>query len=99
MLATEWSLGNVIWAMLVFFVWCMAIWIFIMVFADIFRRQDIGGGAKAAWILLIVIVPLFGALIYLIVRPRGSGAADPRGADSYASTNPVPGGREAPRMG
>ena len=34
----------------------MLIWIFIMVFADIFRRHDIHGGAKAGWILLIVIL-------------------------------------------
>jgi uncharacterized membrane protein len=70
MLATEWSLGNVLWAMLVFFFWFMAIWIFISVFADIFRRRDISGWAKAGWILLIFIVPFLGALIYLIARPR-----------------------------
>ena len=39
MLATEWSFGNVLWTMLVFFFWFMAIWIFIMVFSDIFRRR------------------------------------------------------------
>ena len=66
--------------MFAFFFWCMAIWIFITVFADIFRRDDIGGGAKALWILLIVVVPFFGALVYLIVRPRVTRAGDPRGA-------------------
>jgi hypothetical protein len=70
MLATEWSLGNVLWAMLVFFFWFMAIWIFISVFADIFRRRDISGWAKGGWVLLIFIVPFLGALIYLIARPR-----------------------------
>jgi hypothetical protein len=98
-LATEWGLGNVLWAMAVFFFWCMAIWIFITVFADIFRRRDIGGGAKALWILLIVIVPFFGALVYLIARPRITDTGDPRGASSYASSNPVPEGRESLHMG
>jgi hypothetical protein len=28
MLATEWNLGSVMWAMLVFFFWFMAIWTF-----------------------------------------------------------------------
>ena len=46
---------------------------FITVFADIFRRDDIGGGAKALKILLIVLVPIFGALVYLIARPRITG--------------------------
>jgi len=70
MLATAWNLGSVIWAMLYFFFIFMLIWIFIMVFADIFRRHDIHGGAKAGWILLIVILPFLGALIYIIARPQ-----------------------------
>jgi len=69
-LATEWSFGNVLWTMLVFFFWFMAIWIFITVFADIFRRRDLSGWAKGGWILLIFIVPFLGALIYLIARPK-----------------------------
>ena len=55
--------------MFVFFFWFMLIWMFIMVFADIFRRQDLSGGAKAGWVLLIFILPFFGILIYLIARP------------------------------
>ena len=55
--------------MLVFFFWFMLIWMFIMVFADIFRRTDLSGGAKAGWVLLIFILPFFGILIYLIARP------------------------------
>lgn len=64
------TLGSILWAMLVFFFWFMAIWIFITVFADIFRRNDLSGWAKAGWILLIFIVPFLGALIYLIARPK-----------------------------
>jgi hypothetical protein len=70
MLATDWSLGDVFWTMLVFFFWFMAIWIFIMVFSDIFRRRDISGWAKGGWVLLIFIVPFLGAIIYLIARPK-----------------------------
>ena len=66
----EWNLGDALWAMLVFFFWFMAIWIFITIFADIFRRNDLSGGAKAGWILLIFIVPFIGALIYMIARPK-----------------------------
>jgi hypothetical protein len=68
--ATEWSLGNVIWAMLVFFFWMMAIWIFISVFGDIFHRRDLSGGAKAGWIVLIFILPFLGAIIYMAARPK-----------------------------
>ncbi len=66
----EWTFGDLLWGMLVFFFWVMAIWIFIAVFADIFRRNDLSGVAKAGWILLIFIVPFLGALIYMIARPK-----------------------------
>ncbi len=70
MLATEWSFGNVLWTMVVLFFWVMAIWIFIAIFADIFRRNDLSGWGKAGWIFLIFIVPFLGALIYVIARPK-----------------------------
>jgi Phospholipase_D-nuclease N-terminal len=47
------------------FLW---IWIAISVVTDVFRSKDLSGGAKAAWVLLIVLVPLLGVLIYLIAR-------------------------------
>lgn len=65
----EMTLGDVLWSMLALFFWFMAIWVFIMVFADIFRRRDQSGWAKAGWVFLIFVLPLLGALIYLIARP------------------------------
>ena len=70
MLAYEWTFGSVLWAMIVFFFWFMLIWMFIGVFADIFRRNDLTGWGKAGWLLLIFIIPLLGILIYLIARPK-----------------------------
>ncbi|HEX5903750.1 MAG TPA: SHOCT domain-containing protein [Actinomycetota bacterium] len=64
------DLGDILWAMLAFFFWFMVIWIFIAVFADIFRRNDLSGLGKAGWILLIFILPFIGLLIYMIARPR-----------------------------
>jgi len=43
----DWSFGDLIWSMVVFFFWFMLIWMFIAVFGDIFRRNDLSGGAKA----------------------------------------------------
>jgi hypothetical protein len=70
MLAAEWTFGSVIWAMVVFFFWFMAIWIFISIFGDIFHRRDLSGWGKAGWIALIFLVPFLGALIYMIARPK-----------------------------
>jgi hypothetical protein len=66
----DWSFGDLLWGMLVFFFWFMAIWIFITIFADIFRRNDLSGWGKGGWILLIFVVPFLGALIYIIARPK-----------------------------
>ena len=61
---------DAIWTMIAFFFWVMAIWIFIAIFADIFRRNDLSGGWKAIWIFLLIILPFLGALIYIISRPK-----------------------------
>ena len=63
-----WGVGEVVWSMLWFtclFIW---IWLAISVFIDIFRSPDMGGVHKAIWVVGIFIVPLFGVLVYLIVR-------------------------------
>ena len=64
------NLGEWLWAMFVFFLWFQVIFIFIRVFADIFHRRDLSGAAKAGWIFLLFVLPFFGALIYLIARPK-----------------------------
>ena len=66
----EWNFGDIILTMFAFFFWFLFIWMFIAVFGDIFRRDDLTGWAKAGWVFLIVILPFLGILIYLIVRPK-----------------------------
>jgi hypothetical protein len=66
----EWNFGDIILTMFAFFFWFLFIWMFIAVFGDIFRRDDLTGWGKAGWVFLIVILPFLGILIYLIVRPK-----------------------------
>jgi hypothetical protein len=70
LLLEDFSFWEIIWYMVIMFFWVMAIWIFIGLFADIFRRRDIGGWGKAGWVALLFIVPFLGALIYIIARPK-----------------------------
>lgn len=72
-LAYTWGLGEVLWAMLVFFFAICAIFLFIWVVIDIFERVDIGGWGKAGWLLLVFVLPVIGILIYLIARPPQPG--------------------------
>ena len=67
------SFADLFWAMIEFFFLFMLIWIFIAVFADIFRRSDLTGAWKVIWIIVIFIIPFFGALIYIISRPKLEG--------------------------
>ena len=53
------------WWWILFSIFFGVIWAFI----DNFRRHDHSGWAKAGWALLILVVPLFGMLVYLIARP------------------------------
>jgi hypothetical protein len=64
------NLGDFLIAMTYFFFWLIAIWIFVAVFSDIFRRSDLTGGIKAVWIIAIIILPLLGCLIYIVTRPK-----------------------------
>lgn len=70
MLAEEWELGDVLVRLLVLLFWVVAAWLFISVFADLFRRRDLSGGAKAGWLLLIFVVPVIGAIAYIMTRPQ-----------------------------
>jgi hypothetical protein len=62
---------SVFWYMLVFFAFVIWIWLLITVFADIFRRHDTSGWAKALWIIFIIIFPFLGVLIYIIAEHQG----------------------------
>jgi type VI protein secretion system component VasK len=63
-------LGDFLITVVWLFFWTMALMIFISVFSDIFRREDLSGGMKAVWIIVIFILPFLGCLIYMIARPK-----------------------------
>ena len=70
-IAADYPFMDVFWSMIIFFFWVIWIWIVITVLIDVFRRHDIGGFAKALWVIFVVIVPWLGVLIYLIVEHDG----------------------------
>jgi len=68
MFASNFGTGQVFLSMLYFFLFIIWIWLLILVFGDIFRSPDLGGFAKALWVLFVIIVPYFGVFVYLIAR-------------------------------
>jgi Short C-terminal domain/Phospholipase_D-nuclease N-terminal len=67
----DWTFGQVLWELLIIFAWIIWFWLLITVFADLFRRHDIGGGAKVLWCIFVIILPFLGVFIYLLVEHDG----------------------------
>ena len=93
---------DVMWTMLVFFMWVIWFWLLITVFGDLFSRHDISGWGKAGWTLLVVALPYLGVFIYLIAqgahmaerREQRSRAARSE-FDDYVKNVAAPGGAAA----
>jgi Short C-terminal domain/Phospholipase_D-nuclease N-terminal len=73
-LAADYPFLDVLWTMVIFFCWIIWFFLLFRVFADVFRRHDIGGGMKTLWIIFVIILPFLGVFIYLIAQ--GHGMAD-----------------------
>ena len=69
MLAYTYPLLSIFWSMLIFFGLFLMIFFIIWCFIDNFRRHDHHGLAKAVWTIVILFIPVLGALIYIIARP------------------------------
>jgi hypothetical protein len=71
MLASNYPFLSGFWYLLIFFAWVIWFWLLITVFADLFRRRDTSGWAKAAWIIFVIVLPYLGVLVYLIAQHDG----------------------------
>jgi hypothetical protein len=67
-LAYNYPLGGVFLTMLWFFLWVIWIIILFRVIFDIFRSHDMGGWAKALWLIFVIFLPFLGVFVYLIAR-------------------------------
>jgi ABC-type multidrug transport system permease subunit len=68
-LAYDFPLLSMFWVLLMWFVMFSIFFAIIWAFIDNFRRRDHSGFAKAGWAVVILLLPFFGMLIYLIARP------------------------------
>ncbi len=73
---TNYPLLNLFWTMLEFFIWILWFFLLFKILADVFRSHDMGGWAKAGWIVLVIILPFIGVLAYVIVRGHSMGQRD-----------------------
>jgi ABC-type multidrug transport system fused ATPase/permease subunit len=68
MIASSYPILDAFLTMLYFFLFIIWIWLLITVFIDIFRSSDMGGGAKALWVIFVIILPFLGVFVYLLAR-------------------------------
>ena len=71
LLAADYPFLDILWTMLIFFLWIAWFWILITVFADIFRRHDTSGFGKVLWLIFVILVPFLGVFVYLIANHDG----------------------------
>jgi Short C-terminal domain/Phospholipase_D-nuclease N-terminal len=79
MLAADYPFLDILWTMLIFFAWVIWFWLLITVFADLFRRHDIGGGMKTLWIIFVILLPFLGVFIYLISQGKSMAERNVKG--------------------
>ena len=62
---------DLIWSVIVIYALLFLLMTLFSIIVDLFRDRELSGGAKAGWFILLLVLPLLGALAYLIVRGQG----------------------------
>jgi putative oligomerization/nucleic acid binding protein/phospholipase D-like protein len=70
-IAADYPFLDVLWTMFVIFAWVIWFWLLITVFGDLFRRKDLSGWGKTAWIIFVIVLPYLGVFVYLIAQHQG----------------------------
>lgn len=83
----DYPLLNLFWTTLIIFLWILWFFLLFSVIVDIFRSHDLGGWAKAGWLIFVIVLPYLGVFVYLIARGtsmEARGRRDVRASDATA---------------
>ena len=69
--AADYPFMDVFWSMLIFFVFVAWLFVLVVLLNDIFRRHDLSGFLKAAWTVLLLVLPIVGPITYLVMNHHG----------------------------
>jgi hypothetical protein len=94
---------DLFWTTLVIFGWVLWFMLLFRVYGDLFARSDIGGWAKAGWVVLTLVLPFLGVFIYLISQGRAMAERAAQGmarqrAETDAYIQSVAAGAEAEQL-
>jgi hypothetical protein len=62
---------DIVWLIVSTFVFVAYLLVLFQIVVDLFRDTELGGFAKALWIIGLIFVPLLTALVYIIARGAG----------------------------
>jgi len=65
------SVGEFLLWLTWIFLFVIWFWLLITVFADLFRRHDIGGFAKALWLIGVILFMYLGVILYILTQHKG----------------------------
>jgi Phospholipase_D-nuclease N-terminal len=102
LVAADYPFLDVLWTMIIFFLWIIWFFLLFRIIADVFRRRDLSGLGKTAWIIFVILLPFLGVFVYLITQGQKMGDRDLEQAraaqsqfDSYVQTVASSGGAAA----
>ena len=62
---------DIVMLMVSTFVFVAYLVVLFHIVVDLFRDSELGGGAKALWIIGLILIPLLTSLIYVLARGKG----------------------------
>ena len=62
--------SNFLMNVLGIFAFVVWFWLLVVIYGDLFRRDDVSGWGKACWVIGLVVFPYLGILAYLITQGR-----------------------------
>ena len=65
------SIWEAIWLVFITFVFVSVLMMLFSVIVDLFRDDSLSGWGKAGWIIVLILFPFLGLLIYVIARGKG----------------------------
>lgn len=70
------SFGDIIWFIIISFCLMAYLLVLFRIIGDLFRDHEVGGLAKALWMIALIVVPFLSAFVYLIARGGGMAARE-----------------------
>ena len=65
------TFANFVASLFSIFIFVLWLWLLMTVFGDLFRRHDVSGVAKVAWVILLIVLPYIGIFAYLLTQGGG----------------------------